>query len=283
MKIIYDCDNTMGLEYRDIDDGLALLYLYKNPSVKLLGVTLTFGNDSLEKVIESTERLKKNLSLKINLIYGNETEDSYLTNKAAQFIVEETKKFPGEITILATGSLKNIADAYLLDNSIFSRIKTIVMMGGITEALVINNKEMKELNFTISYKNSYEVLKNSKNSIVLTGNACLNSKLYINEITSIINSFSNNNKYLYEKCISWIKFHSDEYDANYIIVWDLLAAVYVTNPEYFENKKYKVEVKREYLKTGFIKKSCNGNQVIHIPNLKNKEDYIKIVKKTYSI
>ena len=36
MKVIYDCDNTMGINYRDIDDGLTLLYLYKNPNVDIL-------------------------------------------------------------------------------------------------------------------------------------------------------------------------------------------------------------------------------------------------------
>ena len=37
-KVIYDCDNTMGLDNRDIDDGLALVYLVENKDVELLGV-----------------------------------------------------------------------------------------------------------------------------------------------------------------------------------------------------------------------------------------------------
>lgn len=281
MKVIYDCDNTMGLEFRDIDDGLALMYLYKNQRVDLLGVTLTFGNDDIDRVIKSTQTLKEKFKLDIDIYNGVAVKKDYKINKAAHFIVEQTKKFPGEITLLATGALKNVADAYLLDNGIFKRLKDIVIMGGITEPLVINNKVMNELNMTVDNESSYITLKNSIKPTVLTGNACLNSKLYISEITEIINSLKENSEELYEECSQWIKFHSEDYGVDYIIVWDLLAAVYVTNPEIFIANEYIVEVDVDLLKTGFMKKTETGNQKINIPKLINKSEYIKIVKESY--
>lgn len=56
-KVIYDCDNTMGLDNRDIDDGLALVYLVENKDVELLGVCTTYANDSLEYVHKQTLEL----------------------------------------------------------------------------------------------------------------------------------------------------------------------------------------------------------------------------------
>lgn len=44
-KVIFDCDNTMGLPGRDVDDGLSLFYLLGSPEIELLGVCSTFGND----------------------------------------------------------------------------------------------------------------------------------------------------------------------------------------------------------------------------------------------
>lgn len=281
MKVIYDCDNTMGLEFRDIDDGLALMYLYKNQRVDLLGVTLTFGNDDIDRVIKSTQTLKEKFKIDIAIYNGVAVKKDYKTNKAAHFIVEQTKKFPGEIILLATGSLKNVADAYLLDNDIFKRLKDIVIMGGITETLVINNKVMNELNMTVDNESSYITLKNSIKPTILTGNTCLNSKLYISEITEIINSLKENSEELYEECSQWIKFHSEDYGVDYIIVWDLLAAVYVTNPEIFIDNEYIVEVDVDLLKNGFMKKTETGNQKINIPKLINKSEYINIVKKSY--
>lgn len=69
MKLIYDCDNTMGINYRDIDDGLTLLYLYKNPNVDLLGISLTFGNDILHKVIESTKVLVSKFNIDVPVYF----------------------------------------------------------------------------------------------------------------------------------------------------------------------------------------------------------------------
>lgn len=62
-KIIFDCDNTFGLIDRDVDDGLTLLYLLGAPHVELLGVTLTYGNGSIEEVNKMTKEMKEQLGL----------------------------------------------------------------------------------------------------------------------------------------------------------------------------------------------------------------------------
>lgn len=282
MKVIYDCDNTMGINYRDIDDGLTLLYLYKNPNVDLLGVSLTFGNDILDKVIESTKVLVSKFNIDVPVYFGNENEESFLENSAAKFIIEETKKYPNEVTILATGSLKNIADAYLLDNKVFERIKNIVIMGGITEPLIINGKVMNELNLSVSHNSSFEVLSNVKSPVILTGNTCLESKLFLDEVKSIISSFKGYSVELYEECKQWIEYHSQDYNIDYIIIWDLLTAVYVTNPEIFEDEEYQVEINREYLEFGYMKKVNYDDKKIIIPKLVDRKKYIELVKNTYS-
>ena len=282
MKVIYDCDNTMGINYRDIDDGLTLLYLYKNPKIDLLGVSLTFGNDALEKVIESTKELVSKFNIDVPVYFGNKNEESFLENSAAKFIVEETRRYPTEITILATGSLKNIADAYLLDNKVFERIKNIVIMGGITEPLIINGKVMNELNLSIAHNSSFEVLSNVKNPVILTGNTCLDSKLFVDEVKSIISSFKGYSVELYEECKQWIEYHSQDYNIDYIIIRDLLPAVYVTNPEIFKSEEYQVEINREHLEFGYMKKVDNSNNKIIIPKLIDRKKYIELVKNTYS-
>ncbi len=282
MKVIYDCDNTMGINYRDIDDGLTLLYLYKNPNVDLLGVSLTFGNDILDKVIESTKVLVSKFNIDVPVYFGNKNEENFLENSAAKYIVEETKKYPNEVTILATGSLKNIADAYLLDNKVVERIKNIVIMGGITEPLIINGKVMNELNLSVSHNSSFKVLSNVKSPVILTGNTCLESKLFLDEVKSIISSFKGYSVELYEECKQWIEYHSQDYNIDYIIIWDLLTAVYVTNPEIFEDEEHQVEINREYLEFGYMKKVNYDDKKIIIPKLVDRKKYIELVKNTYS-
>ena len=49
---------------------------------------------------------------------------------AAQFIVDETRKRPGEITLVAVGPLGNLAVALQLDPTLVDRVKQIIVMGG---------------------------------------------------------------------------------------------------------------------------------------------------------
>ena len=58
-KIIHDCDCTFGINGCDVDDGLALLYLLGDPEAEVLGVTTTYGNNTLEKVYENTKKFVK--------------------------------------------------------------------------------------------------------------------------------------------------------------------------------------------------------------------------------
>ena len=60
-KIIHDCDCTFGINGCDVDDGLALLYLLGDPEAEVLGVTTTYGNNTLEKVYENTKKFVKKI------------------------------------------------------------------------------------------------------------------------------------------------------------------------------------------------------------------------------
>ena len=55
---------------KDIDDGLTLLYLNQQPTVDLLGVTLTFGNGTVAQVQQQTTLLAKMFALSIDIYAG---------------------------------------------------------------------------------------------------------------------------------------------------------------------------------------------------------------------
>ena len=57
MRVIFDCDNSMVLPFKEIDDGLTLLYLLGRPDIELLGVTTTFGNGTVKQAYEQTRDL----------------------------------------------------------------------------------------------------------------------------------------------------------------------------------------------------------------------------------
>ena len=117
-KVIFDCDNTFGLADHDVDDGLTLLYLLGAPTIDLLGVTLTYGNGSLEEVEKMTKELQQRLTLSF---------DYYSANQA-EYLVKQVNLYPNEITILATGALTNLSEALRLDPNFFKKVQVVVLM-----------------------------------------------------------------------------------------------------------------------------------------------------------
>ena len=127
--IIFDCDNTLGVPDCDVDDGLTLIYLLGCEDITLHGVTTTYGNNKLEVVFENTKKMLKELGREdICLKKGGSCAGDY-DNEASEFLVEMANRYPGELSILATGSLTNLGGAYEKDPQFFEKIKEVVLMG----------------------------------------------------------------------------------------------------------------------------------------------------------
>jgi inosine-uridine nucleoside N-ribohydrolase len=155
IDLIYDCDITMGLPGKDVDDGLALLYLVGSAKIRLLGVTSTFGNSTIEDVHPCLLSILNDLDRSTIPAYrGAARTASEKTapapradSDAARFLAETIHQNPGTVSVLATGSPTNLLGAYQLHPGFFQDVREIVFMGGIVEPLLVNGQEMAELNF----------------------------------------------------------------------------------------------------------------------------------------
>ena len=162
-KIIFDCDNTMGVENCDVDDGLALLYLLGCPDAEVIGITATYGNNELGVVYENTLQMLKEIGREeIPVMKGGAYAGCY-KNEASSYLVKKVNEHPGEITILATGSLTNLQGAYEEDSCFFDKVKEIVLMGGIGKSSLVRHfLSAEQENFDtllyLYYKNSIQDL-----------------------------------------------------------------------------------------------------------------------------
>ena len=73
LRLIMDCDCTMGVPGCDVDDSLALLYVLDCPEAELLGVTCSFGNNTQDTVYRNTKRLLKEWGGRISPCFGART------------------------------------------------------------------------------------------------------------------------------------------------------------------------------------------------------------------
>lgn len=280
-KVLFDCDNTMGLPGRDVDDGLALLYLLGREDVELKGVTTTYGNSSLEEVFENTKVMFKELDIEnIPLIKGAKSAECRISD-AAEFLVREAAKSPGEITLLATGALTNLYGAYELDNNFFNNLKDIVLMGGITEPLIINGVNLDELNFSCDPLATYKVLNSNCDVSILTGHTCLQAFFGEEELVKLRAKKDHPiYEYIRKNIESWYVFVEKTFGVWGFYNWDIVSAVYVTNPELFEDKYEYVVSREEDLSRGYLKIDNNKDRAakINIPvKIKNREEFNKII------
>ncbi|MGL5327737.1 MAG: nucleoside hydrolase [Peptostreptococcaceae bacterium] len=281
-KIIFDCDNTMGIYGCDVDDGLTLLYLLGRDDIELLGVTTTYGNNKLDAVYDNTKNIFNELNINhIPLLKGCDNKFN-TCSEACEYLVDMVNKYPNDITILATGSLTNLLGAYKLDNNFFDKVKEIVLMGGITEPLLINNKIMDELNFSCDANATHLVFNSKAKVTVLNAHICLQAFFGEKEFDKLTSDDLPIYRYIKDKTYEWFKFIMNQYGTKGFHNWDIVASVYITNPELFENRFIDIESSVNDFEIGMIVFDENNKSNINMPSLiKNVNVFNKIIFDTW--
>lgn len=140
-----------------IDDALAIAYALNSPQIELIGLTTCFGNGSIENTTRNTlvvlEQLGKSVPVYTGadkpLIrppknfpthvhgedgLGNRVEKAPVmkaeSEGAVDFILNQVKQRPHQITIIAVGPLTNLELSVQKEPEIVSLVKEVVIMGG---------------------------------------------------------------------------------------------------------------------------------------------------------
>ena len=275
--IIFDCDSTVGLPGKPMDDALALLYLLGRPrEAEILGITCTFANGTEEEVYRSTTQLLREIGrTDIPLLRGAESGEDPRT-EAARFITDTVNARPGEITLVAIGSLTNLYGAYLLDNSLFEKVKEIVLMGGYTAPVLYHGFHLEELNFSVNPEAAACVLNHGKNISILTGNNTLEpSYLPKEEFMEKMCSGTSGARYIAEKCGYRFDVQGNRYGNPISYCWDVVATVYLLHPELYEDAYTHCFVTERGMHSGWlgITEQARDTVLLNLPRVKDAAAY----------
>jgi purine nucleosidase len=139
-KIIIDTD--IG---DDVDDAFALALAVKSPELQVLGVMTTFGDTETrakltDRFLAEVGRAEipvwagKATAAKMPMSQRKYAEGGHFAKAAhgdaVEFLLEEIRKYPGEITLIAIGPLMNVGAAIDKDAATFRKLKRVVLMGG---------------------------------------------------------------------------------------------------------------------------------------------------------
>lgn len=276
-KLIFDCDNTMGLPGREVDDGLALMYLLGRADVQLLGVTTTFGNASVELVHGVTAKMFAELGLGHIPLCKGAPSPTNRQSEAAEFLVTMVSRYPGEVTVLGLGALTNLFGAFQLDPQFFNKVKSIVLMGGLTKPLVINGIQLNELNFSCDPEAAYHVLRSEGSVTVITGHCCLQALFGKDDLAELntrnpVPAF----RYIRDKTETWRDAVSKKFGIGGFYNWDTVAAFYVTHPNSFLNVYWDISPSVERLRSGLIELGedpAKGNRLNIPTGIKNTSEF----------
>jgi purine nucleosidase len=150
-KIIHDCDPGH-------DDAVAMLLAHGSPEIELVGLTTVAGNQTLEKVTRNAQSVATVIGLTgvpfaagcarplvrplevAESIHGDSGMEGPRLRAptteldprhAVDLIVDVVMAHPpGEITLVTTGALTNIALAARKEPRIVERVREVVLMGG---------------------------------------------------------------------------------------------------------------------------------------------------------
>jgi purine nucleosidase len=258
MELLYDCDLTMGIAGRDVDDGLALMAVLGNRQLRLLGVTSTFGNGTLEEVHPCLERALQELGAVDVPCHRGAASAVEPASPAAAFLAQTAARLWAEgrrnLRVLATGALTNLRGAVLHDPSFFRHVAGIVIMGGLTEPLSIGGRRMAELNLSCDPAAASQTLHSGSPVVVISGNLCLQAFLDRRRFYSGLAGLPPRLRGLLERAVEpWLRWYRRAYGLDGFHPWDAVAAAYLAEPGLFETEDRVLVSGSEELRSGVLR------------------------------
>ncbi|XP_054642571.1 inosine-uridine preferring nucleoside hydrolase-like [Dunckerocampus dactyliophorus] len=179
-KLILDVDTG-------VDDAQAIIMALAAPDVEILGITCCHGNTPLENVLKNTLRVLKvcnRLDIPVYagcsqpLLSDTKNASDYhgkdglgdvpdpdapglemvQKKKGVQALLKMIRQNQGEVTLVATAPLTNLAVAVQLDPSLPKKLKALYIMGGNIESRG-NTTTCGEFNFVSDTEAAYVVLE----------------------------------------------------------------------------------------------------------------------------
>lgn len=257
-KLVWiDTDITIGerrglFNYCDVDDAYAVAALMRSQRVQVMGISTTLGNT--DDIDESTEIAKEFIDKygpnSISVFKGTPTKlpadpDQIETNEGVEALAEALKA--NRLTILAIGAATNIAILLLKYPELQTRIDEIVFVAGrqSMDSHFISGlwqpKPFRDLNFEFDTK-AFEVLLESKVEITLVPfEACHQVWIKTRDLLRIGDA-NKVGEFLARHSIGWIAEWKTIFGADGFNPFDMVAAGYLLDPDYFTTHKWHVKI-----------------------------------------
>jgi purine nucleosidase len=258
-KIILDCDPGH-------DDAIAILLAAGNPTIELVGITTVAGNAEVEKTTNNALKVCEIAGIyDIPVLKGSgqplvrkretapdihgdsgmdgpvlpEPTRTVEAEHAVDFIIRKLMESDGDITLVPTGPLTNIAMAMRREPAILSKIQEIVIMGGGTFG---NWTPAAEFNIYVDAE-AAKVVYESGVPITMMGLDLTHQALATEEVSERIAAIENPAaKFVSDLLVFFRKTYLEVFGFEHPPVHDVCCVAYCIDPSVVEAKKLRVDV-----------------------------------------
>ncbi len=269
-KIIIDTDPG-------VDDTMAIFFALCSPELEVVGLTTIFGNVHTELATKNALRLleiagRSDIPVApgasdaltspfegpVPFVHGADGQGGInlpdpagkaLDISAAEFIIEQLRAQPGEITLAPVGPLTNIALALRLEPRITEWVDEVVLMGGNAlapgnaspagEANIRNDPEAADLVFGADWQ------------VTMVG---LDVTLRVHMRPEDIAEYERHGNPMSDHIVRILPHYRRYFESNYeaegIFVHDSSAIAYVLDPSLFKVRRWPIRVGRQGLGRG---------------------------------
>jgi inosine-uridine nucleoside N-ribohydrolase len=239
---------------------MAILAAIAHPEIELLGLTTTFGNVSVAQACMNALTLVEMAGADVPVCIGESWPmhsdpmpfpdfvhgmdglgDQFLPPPhrrhsdqfAAPFIIEQVRKYPGEVTLVAVGPLGNLAHVLELDPEIAKLVKQVVIMGG-SIAHAGNVSPVAEANI-FADPHAADLVMAADWPLVMVGLDVTYTVLFDRKLFSYIATHNRKvGTMLHRAADFYIDFYQHEHKVAGCYGHDICALFYVIKPELFE-------------------------------------------------
>jgi inosine-uridine nucleoside N-ribohydrolase len=237
-RIILDTDPAIGVRFKDLDDGLAILLLLASPETELEGITINFGNIDATRGFQIAHEVLQVAEASIPVFKGASSRDELgKSNPAVEYLIDTVKSNPGELTLLAIAPLTNVASAMMLDPEFAGSLKELVIMGGTFSFPFFSF--FGEFNLHCDGKAAKRVIDTPIPKTLITMDVCSQAVFQYQHLRKIQEGTTAVARYLAENIPMWLDLNRKVFFRKKgFFPWDPVAVAYLLDPALFDKNPY---------------------------------------------
>lgn len=252
-NIWIDTDLSVGMKrhiregYCDVDDGYALLQLFKADNISIKGISAVFGNTKLEEAYRLCQKMSNEFAPKQIPVFKGAADAINLqeveTNEAVEALAQALKAH--KMTILAIGPATNIGILLLKYPELAKQIQEVVLVAGRrkpTDYFKIGNQgnHARDLNFDLD-NHAFNIMFEAGISITLCPFE-ISSKVWVKgEDLKALDNGEAGNQWLAKHSQPWLDQWLNQ-GADGFNPFDVLASHYIISPKDIISEDLKAEL-----------------------------------------